>query len=203
VAKEVELADKFENMGAQMVKEVASKTSDVAATGHHRHRPGQKIYQEGRSWSRRATTDGPQARDRQGRRGRRRRAQEDVQGDEGPKEIAQVGTISANNDETIGNIISEAMAKVGKEGVITVEEAKGMETTLEIVEGCSSTAATSPRTSSPTRADEVILEDPYSSSRKKISNMRTCSRCWSRSPQRKPLLIVAEEVEGERWPPSW
>ena len=137
VAKEVELADKFENMGAQMVKEVASKTSDVAGDGTTTatilaqaiYREGSKLVAAGynpmdlkRGVDKAVDTIATELK-------KMSKPTKD------PKEIAQVGTISANNDDTIGNIISEAMLKVGKEGVITVEEAKGMETTLEIVEG--------------------------------------------------------------------
>nr|MDA8123035.1 chaperonin GroEL [Deltaproteobacteria bacterium] len=117
-----------------------------------------------------------------------------------PKEIAQVGTISANNDETIGNIISEAMAKVGKEGVITVEEAKGMETTLEIVEGMQfDRGYLSPYFVTDPERMEVILEDPYILiHEKKISNMKDLLPLLEQIARSgKPLLIVAEEVEGE------
>jgi len=117
-----------------------------------------------------------------------------------PKEIAQVGTISANNDETIGNIISEAMAKVGKEGVITVEEAKGMETTLEIVEGMQfDRGYLSPYFVTDPERMEVILEDPYILiHEKKIANMKDLLPLLEQIARSgKPLLIVAEEVEGE------
>jgi chaperonin GroEL len=117
-----------------------------------------------------------------------------------PKEIAQVGTISANNDETIGNIISEAMAKVGKEGVITVEEAKGMETTLEIVEGMQfDRGYLSPYFVTDPERMEVILEDPFILiHEKKISNMKDLLPLLEQIARSgKPLLIVAEEVEGE------
>ncbi|KPK83374.1 MAG: molecular chaperone GroEL, partial [Bacteroides sp. SM23_62_1] len=137
VAKEIELEDKFENMGAQMVKEVASKTSDVAGDGTTTATVlAQSIYKEGSKLV--AAGINPMAI----KRGIEKAVEVAV--DELKKlskqtkdqeEISQVGTISANNDSTIGNIIAEAMNKVGKEGVITVEEAKSMETTLEIVEG--------------------------------------------------------------------
>ena len=137
VAKEIELEDKFENMGAQMVKEVASKTSDVAGDGTTTATIlAQAIYREGIK----LVTAGvnPMAL----KRGIDKAVEavvEELKRLSKPtkerKEIAQVGTVSANNDSTIGDIIAEAMEKVGKEGVITVEEAKVMETTLEIVEG--------------------------------------------------------------------
>ena len=137
VAKEIELEDKFENMGAQMVKEVASKTSDVAGDGTTTATIlAQAIYREGSKLV--AAGSNPMA----VKRGIDKAVElvvEELKKISKPtkekKEIAQVGTISANNDNTIGDIISEAMEKVGKEGVITVEEAKSMETSLEIVEG--------------------------------------------------------------------
>ena len=137
VAKEIELEDKFENMGAQMVKEVASKTSDVAGDGTTTATVlAQSIYEEGQKLV--AAGNNPMAI----KRGIDKAVEAIVKElhklskpTKDQHEIAQVGTISANNDETIGNIIAEAMNKVGKEGVITVEEAKGMETTLEVVEG--------------------------------------------------------------------
>ncbi|MBW2115834.1 MAG: chaperonin GroEL, partial [Deltaproteobacteria bacterium] len=137
VAKEIELEDKFENMGAQMVKEVASKTSDVAGDGTTTATIlAQAIYREGSKLV--AAGSNPMAI----KRGIDKAVDLVVDGlkkisnpTKEKTEIAQVGTVSANNDSTIGEIISEAMEKVGKEGVITVEEAKSMETTLEIVEG--------------------------------------------------------------------
>ena len=137
VAKEIELEDRFENMGAKMVKEVASKTSDVAGDGTTTATIlAQSIYREGSKLV--AAGANPMAL----KRGLEKAVEtvvEELKKISKPtkekKEIAQVGTISANNDHTIGDIIAEAMEKVGKEGVITVEEAKGMETTLEIVEG--------------------------------------------------------------------
>ena len=137
VAKEIELEDKFENMGAQMVKEVASKTSDVAGDGTTTATLlAQAIYREGSKLV--AAGSNPMAI----KRGIEKAVEAVVKElkkiskpTKDHKEIAQVGTISANNDSTIGNIIAEAMEKVGKEGVITVEEAKSMETTLEVVEG--------------------------------------------------------------------
>ncbi len=137
VAKEIELEDKFENMGAQMVKEVASKTSDMAGDGTTTATVlARSIYEEGQKLV--AAGNNPMAI----KRGIDAAVESTVKElaalskpTKDQREIAQVGTISANNDETIGNIIAEAMNKVGKEGVITVEEDKGMETTLEVVEG--------------------------------------------------------------------
>jgi chaperonin GroEL len=202
VAKEVELPDKYENMGAQMVKEVASKTSDVAGDGTTTATVlAQKIYQEGAK----LVAAGYNPMDL--KRGIDR-AVEAVAAElkkmskatKDPKEIAQVGTISANNDETIGNIIAEAMSKVGKEGVITVEEAKGMETTLEIVEGMQfDRGYLSPYFVTDPERMEVILEDPYILiHEKKISNMKDLLPLLEQIARSgKPLLIVAEEVEGE------
>jgi chaperonin GroEL len=202
VAKEVELADKFENMGAQMVKEVASKTSDVAGDGTTTATVlAQMIYREGAK----LVAAGYNPMDL--KRGIDK-AVEAVAAElkkmskatKDPKEIAQVGTISANNDETIGNIISEAMAKVGKEGVITVEEAKGMETTLEIVEGMQfDRGYLSPYFVTDPERMEVILEDPYILiHEKKITIMKDLLPLLEQIARSgKPLLIVAEEVEGE------
>ena len=145
VAKEIELEDKFENMGAQMVKEVASKTSDMAGDGTTTATVlARAIYEEGQKLV--AAGNNPMAI----KRGIDKAVEVAVKElhkmskpTKDQREIAQVGTISANNDETIGNIIAEAMNKVGKEGVITVEEAKGMETTWMWLKVCSSTVATS------------------------------------------------------------
>ena len=202
VAKEIELPDRFENMGAQMVKEVASKTSDVAGDGTTTATVlAQVIYREGSK----LVAAGYNPMDL--KRGIDK-AVEAIAAElkkmskatKDPKEIAQVGTISANNDETIGNIISEAMAKVGKEGVITVEEAKGMETTLEIVEGMQfDRGYLSPYFVTDPERMEVILEDPYILiHEKKISNMKDLLPLLEQIARSgKPLLIVAEEVEGE------
>ena len=202
VAKEVELQDKYENMGAQMVKEVASKTSDVAGDGTTTATIlAQAIYREGSK----LVAAGYNPMDL------KRGVDKAVEGiaaelkkmskpTKDPKEIAQVGTISANNDDTIGNIISEAMSKVGKEGVITVEEAKGMETTLEIVEGMQfDRGYLSPYFVTDPERMEVILEDPYILiHEKKISNMKDLLPLLEQIARSgKPLLIVAEEVEGE------
>jgi chaperonin GroEL len=202
VAKEVELPDKYENMGAQMVKEVASKTSDVAGDGTTTATIlAQAIYREGSK----LVAAGYNPMDL--KRGVDK-AVESIAAElkkmskptKDPKEIAQVGTISANNDDTIGNIISEAMSKVGKEGVITVEEAKGMETTLEIVEGMQfDRGYLSPYFVTDPERMEVILEDPYLLvHEKKISNMKDLLPLLEQIARAgKPLLILAEEVEGE------
>jgi len=202
VAKEVELSDRYENMGAQMVKEVASKTSDVAGDGTTTATIlAQAIYREGSK----LVAAGYNPMDL--KRGVDK-AVESIATElkkmskptKDPKEIAQVGTISANNDDTIGNIISEAMSKVGKEGVITVEEAKGMETTLEIVEGMQfDRGYLSPYFVTDPERMEVILEDPYILiHEKKISNMKDLLPLLEQIARSgKPLLIVAEEIEGE------
>ncbi|OGP34996.1 MAG: chaperonin GroL [Deltaproteobacteria bacterium GWC2_65_14] len=202
VAKEVELSDRYENMGAQMVKEVASKTSDVAGDGTTTATIlAQAIYREGSKLV--AAGYNPMDLKRGVEKAVEAIATElkkMSKPTKDPKEIAQVGTISANNDETIGNIISEAMSKVGKEGVITVEEAKGMETTLEIVEGMQfDRGYLSPYFVTDPERMEVILEDPYILiHEKKISNMKDLLPLLEQIARSgKPLLIVAEEVEGE------
>ncbi len=202
VAKEIELEDKFENMGAQMVKEVASKTSDVAGDGTTTATLlAQAIYREGVK----AVAAGSNPMDiKRGidkavdivvkELGKMSKPTKDQ------KEIAQVGTISANNDETIGNIIAGAMDKVGKEGVITVEEAKGLETELEIVEGMQfDRGYLSPYFV--TNADKMLvaLEDVliliYE---KKISGMKDLLPILEQiAKMGKPLLIIAEDIEGE------
>jgi len=202
VAKEIELGDKFENMGAQMVKEVASKTSDVAGDGTTTATIlAQAIYREGSKLV--AAGSNPMAI----KRGIERAV--DAVVDELKKlskptkeklEIAQVGTVSANNDSTIGDIIAEAMEKVGKEGVITVEEAKGMETTLEIVEGMQfDRGYLSPYFVTDPEKMEANLEEPYLLlHEKKISNMKDLVPILEQiAKMGKPLLIVAEDVEGE------
>ena len=202
VAKEVELEDKYENMGAQMVKEVASKTSDIAGDGTTTATIlAQAIYREGSKLV--AAGYNPMDLKRGVEKAVDAVATElkkMSKPTKDPREIAQVGTISANNDDTIGNIISEAMSKVGKEGVITVEEAKGMETTLEIVEGMQFDRGYLSHyfVTDPERM-EVILEDPYILiHEKKISNMKDLLPLLEQiARSSKPLLIVAEEVEGE------
>ncbi len=202
VAKEIELENKFENMGAQMVKEVASKTSDVAGDGTTTATVlAQAIFREGAKLV--AAGHNPM----EIKRGidkavtaivaELKKMKKDTQG---KKDIAQVGTISANGDTTIGNIIAEAMEKVGKEGVITVEEAKGLETTLDVVEGMQfDRGYLSPYfVTNPDRM-EVELQDPviliYE---KKISSMKDMLPLLEQVARAgKPLVIVAEEVEGE------
>ena len=202
VAKEIELEDKFENMGAQMVKEVASKTSDVAGDGTTTATLlAQSMYREGSKLV--AAGANPMAL----KRGIEKAV--DTVVDELKKmsrptkeqqEISQVGTISANNDQTIGNIIAEAMAKVGKEGVITVEEAKSMETTLEIVEGMQfDRGYLSPYFVTDAEKMDASLEEPYILlHEKKISNMKDMVPLLEQiAKMGKPLIIIAEDVEGE------
>ena len=202
VAKEIELEDKFENMGAQMLREVASKTSDVAGDGTTTATVlAQAIYREGSKLV--AAGHNPMELKRGIERGVEV-VNEELKKLSKPtkeqKEIAQVGTISANNDETIGNIIAEAMAKVGKEGVITVEEAKSMETTLDIVEGMQfDRGYISPYFVTNPEKMEVVLEDALILiHEKKISNMKDLLPVLEQIAKLgKPLLIIAEEVEGE------
>jgi len=202
VAKEIELEDKFENMGAQMVKEVASKTSDVAGDGTTTATVlAQAIYREGSKLV--ASGMNPMALKR-GIDKAVEVAVEELQKISKPtkdqEEIARVGTISANNDATIGNIIAEAMNKVGKEGVITVEEAKGMETTLEVVEGMQfDRGYLSPYFVTDPEKMEVVLSEPYILlHEKKISSMKDMIPILEQVARSgKPLLIIAEDVEGE------
>jgi len=202
VAKEIELEDKFENMGAQMVKEVASKTSDVAGDGTTTATIlAQSIFYQGSKLV--AAGHNPMAL----KRGIDKAVAvvvEELRKLSNPtkdqKEIAQVGTISANNDETIGNIIAEAMNKVGKEGVITVEEAKAMETTLEVVEGMQfDRGYISPYFVTDPERMEVLLEEPYFLiHEKKISNMKDLLPLLEQiAKMGRPLMIIAEDVEGE------
>ncbi len=202
VAKEIELEDKFENMGAQMVKEVASKTSDVAGDGTTTATIlAQSVYFEGSKLV--AAGANPMAL----KRGIEKTVQVVVdelkkisKPTKDQKEIAQVGTISANNDATIGNIIAEAMNKVGKEGVITVEEAKGMETTLEVVEGMQfDRGYISPYFVTDPEKMEVLLNEPLILiNEKKISNMKDLLPVLEQiAKMGRPLLIIAEDVEGE------
>src|SRR5512136_3090018 len=202
VAKEIELEDKFENMGAQMVKEVASKTSDVAGDGTTTATVlAQAIYREGSKLV--AAGHNPM----ELKRGIDKAVEAVVselkklsKPTKDPKEIAQVGIISANGDTTIGNIIAEAMDKVGKEGVITVEEAKGLETTLEVVEGMQfDRGYLSPYFVTDPERMEATLEDAYVLiNEKKISNMKDLLPLLEQVARGgKPLLIIAEDVEGE------
>lgn len=202
VAKEIELADSIENMGAQMVREVASKTSDVAGDGTTTATVlAQAIYREGL----RNVAAGARPIDL--KRGIDRAVKEVVvelrnisRNISGKKEIAQVGTISANNDPEIGELIAEAMEKVGKDGVITVEEAKGMDTELKVVEGMqfdrgylSPYFVTNPETMEAELEDPLILIHD-----KKISNMKELLPILEKSAQSgRPLLIIAEDIEGE------
>jgi chaperonin GroEL len=202
VAKEVELEDKFENMGAQMVKEVASKTSDVAGDGTTTATVlARSIFVEGLKMV--AAGHDPMSI----KRGIER-AVESVVGElkqlskstKDRREIAQVGTISANNDSTIGDIIAEAMEKVGKEGVITVEEAKGLETTLEVVEGMQfDRGYLSPYFVTDPERMETKLEDAYVLiHEKKISAMKDLLPILEAIAKTgKPFLLIAEDVEGE------
>jgi chaperonin GroEL len=202
VAKEIELENRFENMGAQMVKEVASKTSDIAGDGtttatllaQSIYSEGLKLVSAGRNpMSIKRGID---------------KAVEAIVGElnnltkptRDQKEIAQVGTISANNDSTIGNIIAEAMSKVGKEGVITVEEAKGLETTLDVVEGMqfdrgylSPYFVTDPEKMTCELDEPLILINE-----KKISTMKDLLPVLEQvAKMGRPLVIIAEDVEGE------
>jgi chaperonin GroEL len=202
VAKEIELEDKFENMGAQMVKEVASKTSDVAGDGTTTATVlARSIFTEGIKMV--AAGHDPMSL----KRGIDR-AVESVTGElknlskptKDRKEIAQVGTISANNDSTIGDIIAEAMEKVGKEGVITVEEAKGLDTTLEVVEGMQfDRGYLSPYFVTDPERMEAKVEDAYVLiHEKKISSMKDLLPILEAIAKTgKPFLLVAEDVEGE------
>src|SRR5438477_9441646 len=202
VAKEVELEDKFENMGAQMVKEVASKTSDVAGDGTTTATVlARQIFSEGVKLV--AAGHDPMSL----KRGIDK-AVEAMIGElknlskptKDPKEIAQVGTIAANTDSTIGDVIAEAMNKVGKEGVITVEEAKGLETTLDVVEGMQfDRGYLSPYFVTDPERMECVLEDAYILiHEKKISAMKDLLPLLEQVARSgKPLLVIAEEVEGE------
>src|ERR1700752_2908953 len=202
VAKEIELEDKFENMGAQMVKEVASKTSDVAGDGTTTATVlARAIFTEGAKMV--AAGHDPMSL----KRGIDRAVKKIIEELKGlskatkdPKEIAQVGTISANNDSTIGQIIAEAMEKVGKEGVITVEEAKSLETQLEVVEGMQfDRGYLSPYFVTDPERMEAKLEDAYVLiHEKKISSMKDLLPVLeSIAKTGKPFLLIAEEVEGE------
>lgn len=202
VAKEIELEDKFENMGAQMVKEVASKTSDVAGDGTTTATVlAQAIYREGAKLV--AAGHNPMELKRGIEKAvvviidELKKISKPIQDQ---KEIAQVGTISANNDEEIGKIIAEAMEKVGKEGVITVEEAKGMETTLEIVEGMQfDKGYISPYFVTNPEKMEIVMEEPaILINEKKISTMKDLLPILEQvAKMGKPLLIISEDIEGE------
>ncbi|HID39021.1 MAG TPA: chaperonin GroEL [Calditrichaeota bacterium] len=202
VAKEIELEDQFENMGAQMVKEVASKTSDVAGDGTTTATVlAQAIFTQGLK----NVTAGvnPTAL----KRGIDKAIVKVIEHLQtlsrevsGKTEIAQVGAISANNDMTIGDLIADAMDKVGKDGVITVEEAKSIETTLDVVEGMQfDRGYVSPYFVTDSETMEAVLEDPLILIHdKKISAMKDLLPILEKSAQTgKPLLIIAEDIEGE------
>ena len=202
VAKEIELENRFENMGAQMVKEVASKTSDVAGDGTTTATVlAQAIFREGSK----LVAAGHNPMDL--KRGIEKAVEVAInelkkltKPVKERKEIAQVGTISANGDTTIGAIIAEAMEKVGKEGVITVEEAKGMETQLDVVEGMQfDRGYLSPYFVTDPERMECVLEDAFVLiHEKKVSNMRELLPVLEKIAKLgKPLLIIAEDVEGE------
>jgi chaperonin GroEL len=202
VAKEIELGDKLENMGAQMVKEVASKTSDVAGDGTTTATVlAQSIYNEGQKLV--AAGASPMALKRGIDKGAAAVVEELKKHSKTIKkksEIVQVGSVSANNDEIVGKLISEAMDKVGKEGVITVEEAKSMETSLEVVEGMQfDRGYLSPYFITNAEKMEAALEEPYILlHEKKISTMKDLVPLLESVAQAgKPLLIIAEDVEGE------
>jgi len=202
VAKEIDLEDHFENLGAKLVKEVASKTSDVAGDGtttatvlaHAIFREGSKMVAAGmnpmdlKRGIDKATAALVEQLEKQSKPTR------------SSEEIAQVGTVSANGDETIGQILAEAMEKVGKEGVITVEEAKAMETSLELVEGMQfDRGYLSPYFVTDAERMEAVLEEPVILlHEKKISSMKDFLPLLEQvARQGKPLLVVAEDIEGE------
>jgi chaperonin GroEL len=202
VAKEIQLEDKFENMGAQMVKEVASKTSDVAGDGTTTATVlARSIYTEGAKMV--AAGHDPMSL----KRGIGKAVDKVVaelkslsKATKGRDEIAQVGTVSANGDKEIGEIIAEAMDKVGKEGVITVEEAKSLETSLDVVEGMQfDRGYLSPYFATDPERMEAVLEDPYILiHEKKVSAMKDLLPVLEQvAKSGRPLLIIAEDVEGE------
>src|SRR5437667_1734599 len=202
VAKEIELEDPIENMGAQMVKEVATKTSDLAGDGTTTATVlAQAIFREGLK----SVTAGSNPMSL--KRGIDRAVEVVVEElkkisvpTAGKKEIAQVGSISANNDKEIGDLIAQAMDKVGKDGVITVEEAKGLQTELETVDGMQfDRGYVSPYFVTDPEKMEAILEDPYILIHdKKVSSMKDLLPVLEKVAQTgKPLLIIAEDVEGE------
>src|SRR6476659_590861 len=202
VAKEIELSDPVENMGAQMVKEVASKTSDLAGDGTTTATVlAQEIFREGLK----NVTAG--ANPMELKRGIEKAVAAVVEQlktlsvpSAGKKEIAQVGSISANNDKETGNPIAEAMEKVGKDGDITVEEAKGLETTLETVDGMQfDRGYLSPYFVTDPEKMEAVLDDPYILIHdKKISAMKELLPVLEKVAQSgRPMLIIAEDVEGE------
>src|SRR5438128_8561634 len=202
VAKGIVLHDRFENMGAQMVKEVASRTSDIAGDGTTTATVlAQAIFREGTKLV--AAGNDPMGI----KRGIDKAVAAVVEAlkkisrpTRGEMEIAQVGSISANGDKTIGSLIAEAMAKVGRDGVITVEEAKGLETTLEVVEGMQfDRGYLSPYfVTDPERMEAVFEDAKILIYEKKISSMKDLLPILEQvARQGKPLLIIAEDVEGE------
>src|SRR5215212_3522578 len=202
IAKEIELENKFENMGAQMVKEVASKTSDIAGDGTTTATVlAQAIYTEGSK----LVAAGHNPMDI--KRGIDaavakivENLKEQAKPTKGKTEIAQVGTISANGESVIGDILAEAMEKVGKEGVITVEEAKSMETTLDVVEGMQfDRGYLSPYFVTDAERMEAVVEDAFVLiNEKKLSSMKDLLPVLEQTAKSgKPLLIVSEEVDGE------
>ena len=202
VAKEIELEDKLENMGAQMVKEVASKTSDVAGDCTTTATVlAQAIVTEGhRNLAAGANPMDLKRGIEQGVSAATKQLHSISKSVGGKKEIAQVGTISANNDSTIGDIISESMEKVGKDGVITIEEAKSAETSLEVVEGMQfDRGYLSPYFVTDPERQEAVLEEPYILlTQGKISSVQEMLPVLEKVMQSgKPLLIIAEDVEGE------
>ena len=202
VAKEIDLEDVYENIGARMVREVASKTSDVAGDGTTTATVmAESIFNEGlQGRGGRRQSDADEARHREGRRRHHRQAQEMSITIKSKKEMAQVGTVASNNDTEIGELLAEAMEKVGKDGVITVDEGKSLKTEVEWVEGMqfdrgylSPYFVTNPNTM------ECVLEDAYVLVyEKKIANIKELVPLLEAVVNAgKPLLIIAEDVEGE------
>src|SRR3954452_13490319 len=202
VAKEIELEDKFQNLGAQMVKEVASKTSDVAGDGTTTATVlAQAIFREGAKMV--AAGHSPM----ELKRGIDTAVERIIDGlkkmskaTKGQKDIAQVGTISANGDEYIGKLIADAMDKVGKDGVVTIEEAKSMDTTLDVVEGMQfDRGYLSPYFVTDSERMEAKLDDPYILIyEKRLSNMKELLPVLEQVARSgRPLLIIAEDIEGE------
>jgi chaperonin GroEL len=205
VAKEIELEDKFMNMGAQMVREVASKTSDVAGDGTTTATVlAQALYREGRKLIEAG------ANPMELKRGIDQAVGTIVDSltkqsrpVEGKKEIAQVATISANGDQTIGDIIAEAMEKVGKEGVITVEEARSIETTLDVVDGMQfDRGYISPYFVTDAESMECVYEDPYILiHEKKVSSAKDLLPVLEAAArEQRPIVVLAEDVDGEALP---
>ena len=202
IAKEIELKDKFENMGAELIKEVASKTQDVSGDGTTTATVlAEAILKEG---LKNVAAGGNPVEIRKGIEKATKKVVEFLREHSIPvkdkEKIAQVGTISANNDEEVGNLIAQAMEKVGNKGVITVEEAKSMETSLEVVEGMQfDRGYLSPYMVTDSEKMEAVLEDAYVLLfDKKISSMKSLVGLLEKVAQRnKHLLIIADDVEGE------